>query len=133
MTVTPAGRANLGRFLEQTRKSLSTRELISSWLAANHPGERVGDFIDRPQFALWLTAEAGMQDSPIGEAAIGRVERGEGRDGPPNKVQIALIRSKILKLPDGTPYTHDDIVAVLTEQLNPFTGERKNGALNGTH
>ncbi|PSB25373.1 hypothetical protein [Stenomitos frigidus] len=132
MAVTPSGRANLGQFLEQTRKSAELKALIEPWIKANHPSQSVGEFVDRPQFALWLTAQANMLDAPITDAAIGRVERGEGKDGPPNKIQIALIRAKILKLPDGKLYSHDDLVAVLTEQLNPFTGQRQNGAVNGS-
>lgn len=135
MAVTPTGRSNLGLFLEQIRKSAEMKAVIEPWLAANHPEQQVRDFVDRPQLALWLTAQADMGDAPVTEAALGRVERGEGRDGPPTKVSIAIIRAKILKLPDGTPYTHDDLVDVLTERLNPFTGQRqngKNGAINGS-
>lgn len=112
------------------------KEIVRKWLKAKRPGDLKAfdkaEFVDRPLFAEWLTEVVGMTDSPIRENQIGRLERGEGSGGPPSRLLIALVASKVFKLPDGSLLTHDAAVDILIEALDPFTGERKQGGiLNG--
>ncbi len=137
MAITPNGRAAFGRYCESVRRSPQVKEMVRQWLEAKRPNDLKGfdrtDFVDRPLFAEWLTDITGMTDSPIKDNQIGRLERGEGSGGPSSRLLIALVASKIFHLPpDGALLTHDSAVDVLTEKLDPFTGERKkSGILNG--
>lgn len=125
--VTRAGMQTFGDWVRQTRTGAEAKKVVSEWLESN-PTETVGEFVTLPQFARWLTAKTGFK---VSDSVLGRVERGI-HNAPPFDVIVALSKSGLLKLPDGSPCGIEDAIAVLTEELNPVTGKRK-GTLNGAN
>lgn len=129
--ITREGKEAFGEWVRRTRTSSAIRELVSDWLKSTNPSEYPSEPISQGQFARWITSQTGFR---VSEAAIGRLERGDKRSAPPVEILVAITqRLKILQLPDGNYCTLDDAIAVLTGELNPFTGERhkhSNGAIS---
>ncbi|HEY9645587.1 MAG TPA: hypothetical protein V6C88_04410 [Chroococcidiopsis sp.] len=65
----------------------------------------------------------------VSDSVLGRVERAV-HSAPPLEILVALTRANVLQLPDGSYCTLNDAIAVLAEELDPFTGKRKEH-LNG--
>ena len=65
--------------------------------------------ISQEQFARWLTATSGIL---VTESALGRLERGEGRTGPPLQVLITLCRMEVLRV-EGEVCDLNRVVTVL--------------------
>ena len=82
----------------------------------HNPVESIPNPVSQEQFARWLTATSGIA---VSESALGRLERGEGRTGPPFSVLIALCRMKVLRI-DGQVCDLNRVVDVLCgEGLEP--------------
>lgn len=123
--LTRNGLARFGRFVEAARKSPEAKTAISRWLRESHPEIEVGDEITREQFALWLTAIVTPYEKPFSESAIGRLERGVNLR-PPIDLLNALVGSQLLRLPpEGKPCTFNDVIGIMTESIDPFTGRRR--------
>lgn len=115
--VTDNGKRAFGEFLAQTRQSPEVRTAIAGWLQETNAVEPLSNPISQEQFARWVTATSRI---PVTESAIGRIERGEGRGGPPLDVLIALCeRMDILKLSDGSTVNLSIAAAILTGELDP--------------
>ncbi|MBE9178734.1 helix-turn-helix transcriptional regulator [Oculatella sp. LEGE 06141] len=69
--------------------------------------------------ATWLTEQTGIK---VSESAVGRLERGDG--SPRIDVLIALEMASFLKFPDGSSYRVGDMVDVMREIIDPWTGDR---------
>jgi len=109
------GRAMLGALVSRTRKDSSVQKRAARWLQQAGLVERSPDTITQKQFADWVSAMSGV---PVSESAIGRLERSEGRIGPPTSVLIALChRMKLLKLPDGSYCDMDRAVDILCGEV----------------
>jgi transcriptional regulator with XRE-family HTH domain len=95
-------------------------------------GKRIfGDFLKltrgsktQTEFAEEITEKTGVK---ISQSAYSYLERGL-RDDHPLGVLHAIIRAEVLRHPNGKPYTMNDIVDVMSECLDPVTGQRKKHA-----
>ena len=109
------GRATLGALVSRTRKDPSVQKRAARWLKQTGLVESSPDIITQKQFADWVSAMSGV---PVSESAIGRLERSEGRIGPPTSVLIALChRLKLLELPDGSYCDMDRAVDILCGEV----------------
>ncbi len=98
--ITNEGQRIFGQLIRRARCSNEVRSQVVQWLAVSGSEESVTDRVSQEQFVMWLSAVSGID---VSESAIGRLERGEGRTGPPIGVLIALCRElKVLQLPDGS-------------------------------
>ena len=95
--ITPEGQQVLGNLIRQCRCSDEVRSRIVAWMKQHSPVESVPYQISQEQFARWLTAVSGIV---VTESALGRLERGEGRTGPPLNVLIALCKMEVLRVDD---------------------------------
>ena len=99
--ITNEGQRIFGQLIRRTRCSDKVRNQVVQWLVESGLEESVPDRVSQEQFVIWLSAVSGIA---VSESAIGRLERGEGRTGPPIGVLIALCcEMKLLQLPDGSP------------------------------
>ena len=93
------GKDKLGELVRQCRCGNEVREQVVAWVRRSGSRESVDRRVSQEQFAQWVSAVSGIL---VTEAAIGRLERGDGQLGPPLHVLIALYKVKILRLPDGS-------------------------------
>jgi len=109
------GAAALGALVIRARRDPKTRKRIVCWMKKSGWVRIDPDAINQDQFAQWVTAMTGIR---VTEAAIGRVERGEGLTGPPINVLIALChRLKLLKLPNGSRCDMNRAVDILCGEV----------------
>jgi hypothetical protein len=116
------GRKKFGEWLTQTRTSPEMRRVFVAWLKEVGLVEYVGDNVNQDQFARWLSAKSGFQ---VSAHLVGRVERAESRGAPPLEMLVALEKALILKLPDGSLCTLQNMVEIFSGSLDPFTGKQK--------
>jgi len=109
------GRATLAALVSHARKDPSVKKQAGRWLKESGQVEVEPDTITQIQFADWVSHTSGI---PVTPGMLGRLERGEGRTGPPTSVLIALChRLKLLKLPDGSYCDMDRAVDILCGEV----------------
>ena len=102
---TPEGQRALGQLIKRCRCSDAVRNRVAQWAEKEH----VATPVSQEQFARWLSAVSGIA---VSESAIGRLERGEGRSGPPLGVLIILCRMEVLRV-EGEVCDLNRVVGVL--------------------
>lgn len=140
--ITREGCATLGKVLRAIRISPAMRTAIASWVP---PSEAVKAEATQSQFARWLAAKTGLE---VGQNTISRFENGEPASTRNIDLLIALVDAKIFwytiengrevhRSQDGPPefndvdlttvryYKEQDLLAVLKQDLDPFTGSRR--------
>jgi|GEM_PF-1118475 len=128
--ITPEGQAKLGAFVSRTRSSAEISDRVVAWLKQYNPVETPAYPTSQEQFARWVSAMSGVF---VSESAIGRLERGEGRTGPPIGVLIALCKyMKILRLPNGRYCTMNDASDILCGELDPLVPEEEDSTPGNT-
>ena len=124
--ITPEGRAAFGALVARTRTSPAVRDQVAQWLEQAGSIETVSQPTTQAQFARWITGKSRIF---VSESAIGRLERGEGRGGPPFELLIALCKAvDILPLPDGSHCNLDRAAEILCGNLDPATGKWRSEA-----
>ncbi len=119
--ITPEGRAAFGALVARTRTSAEVRQKVAQWFEQSGSIETVSQPTTQAQFARWITGKSRIF---VSESAIGRLERGEGRGGPPFELLIALCQTvKILPLPDGSHCDLYHAAEILCGNLDPVTGQ----------
>ena len=83
-------------------------------------GARQALDLNQAEFATWLAQQT---DIEIGTSQINTLERGIWANSVAPDTLIAIVESKILKFPDGKPFTLEDCVDVMRERIS-LTGER---------
>ena len=89
------GQQALGELVRRCRRSAEVRNQFVNWSTENGSKEPIDRRISQEQFARWVSEVSGIA---VSESAIGRLERGEGRSGPPINVLIALCKMEVLRV-----------------------------------
>ncbi len=112
---TEKGQKALGRLIRNTRFSAEVRSQVIRWFQESGSFENVADPVNQKQFAKWVSAISGIH---LSESALGRLEKGSARTGPPLALLIALCKyMRILRLPDGSFCDLDKATDILCGEL----------------
>ena len=106
---TPEGQQALGALVRRYRHTNEVHGRVVTWMRTNNRVVPIPYPVSQEQFAHWVTATSGIL---VTESAIGRLERGEGRSGPPLNLLIALCRIQVLRI-DGEVCDLNRVVGVL--------------------
>lgn len=106
-SITDQGRKTFGEFFKKSRleKGLNSLDATAKWLT-NEIKERKGSTIK------------------VSSDTVRRIEDGHWKEGFAFNSLMVILAVELLRYPDGKPMDFHDVMEILCENLDPFTGKQ---------